>query len=116
MLRFKESEKESIRIFPMNVKLAIRMLNWPILWRWAANWLSWCEHDATAAACPPCAAQARRLQEKHLPVCSFNRLMVCSKCGLSSTYWQRWPRCAGKPLLRHKVMRNPVVRSIMAWD
>ena len=100
----------------MRIETAIKMLKWPVLWRWAANWLSWHAHDEYAAVCPPCAVLARRQQEHHIPRCNAYRLMICEKCGLSSTYWQRWPRCAGKPLLRHKVMRNPVVRSIMAWD
>lgn len=43
-------------------------------------------------------------------------LMICSKCGLSSTYWKRWPKCSGKPLLRHKVVTAPVIRSFVVWD
>lgn len=99
----------------MNIKTAIRMLRWPLLWRWAANWLSWCEHDDTAT-CPPCAALARHQQEKHEVRIGFSRMPYCGKCGLGSVYWKRWPRCAGKPLLRHKVMTSPAVRSFMAWE
>ena len=100
----------------MRIETAIKMLKWPVLWRWAANWLSWREHDAGAATCPPCAAVARRRQTKHDPRVGFSRVPYCSKCGLAAAYWQRWPNCKGRPLLRHKVLTSPVVRSIMAWE
>ncbi len=100
----------------MQIETAIKMLRWPVLWRWAANWLSWREHDGTSGTCPRCAGFARRQQEMHDFRIGFSRVPYCSKCGLAHVYWKRWPKCAGKPLFRHKVLTSPAVRRMMVWD
>lgn len=93
-------------------RLIVSSLKWPLVWRLAVRWLAAQQHDAYSSRCFPCAARDRVNQEKHAPTTGMDREVYCAKCGLHHTYWKLWRRCAGQPLLRHKVV-NPVVRSFM---
>ncbi len=93
-------------------RLIRRALGWPLVWRLSVKWMARQNHDADSQVCFPCAACDRVNQDKHAPTTGMDREVYCIKCGLHYTYWKLWRRCAGQPLLRHKLM-NPVIRSFM---
>jgi hypothetical protein len=96
-------------------QLIKRALQWPLVWRWAVRWAAAQNHSEYTKVCFPCAARDRLLKDKHAPTTGTDREVYCDKCGLHYTYWKVWRRCAGQPLLRHKVL-TPVVRSfMMGW-
>jgi hypothetical protein len=78
-------------------KILRRVLGWPVVWRWAANYIfnNVVDHVETEE-CLLCLARLRRLTFTHLPTIDYRRKTFCKKCGLPMSVWERKPKCTGK--------------------
>ena len=83
-----------MRLREFKKHLILRALNWPLVWRWAVKAAQAYQH--VEGQCIRCAVFDRLNKYNHVPRTAGARLMVCDRCGLSSTYWKRWPICTGK--------------------
>lgn len=76
-----------------------RMLDWPILWRWAANYILENVTDhVESAECLICLVKLRKLKFQHTPTIDARRQTFCSKCGILLSEWRRNPKCAGRSI------------------
>ena len=73
----------------------LRLLNWPVIWRWAVDWACEYEH-ADESDCLPCAASKRRNRHEHRLAYGPRRVLQCLKCGRDVDYCTKHRHCSRK--------------------
>lgn len=73
-----------------------RLLDVPIVWKWAVQFaLHNFDHEASAS-CIVCAAKARGLKVVHRPFMCVNGNVVCKVCNMPVDKWAKDIVCSGK--------------------
>jgi|SRR5208282_2033305 len=106
--------KAIYRLLSTNKDLLRRMLNWPLLWRFAVNAAETLDHEPDAS-CLKCAARLRKLKFTHTPVMNTARQMVCIRCGLPMSDWLNNRHCSGKPPVVKAAPKPIVVAFPVNW-
>jgi hypothetical protein len=84
-----------VLVSPETRKLLRRALDWPLVWRAAASYLSKQEHTANPETCDACAGRDRYRKFVHKPKLDMRRQVVCAKCGVPLDMWSRNKKCGG---------------------
>ena len=72
-----------------------RLLELPIVWKWAVRFAQQHFDHTTDANCIVCAAKARGLRVVHRPFANANGAPICKVCSMPIEQWAKNPVCSG---------------------
>lgn len=75
--------------------LLVRAMYWPLIWPQAVAYAKTRNHSSSGV-CVACHAKSRLEEDKHQPTNAPGRTVVCRRCGLPSSVWERFPKCKGR--------------------